>query len=113
MITRGQERCLFVWPRAEFARITEKLRNSPVTDKSARDYSRVLFSGASDELPDRQGRVTVPAALRTYAGLQRDCVVIGANTRLEIWDSQAWENYLATQEDSFAEASEEVFPGIL
>ena len=84
-----------------------------MTDKAARDYSRVLFSGASDELPDRQGRITVPAALRGYAGLQRDCVVIGANTRLEIWDSQAWETYLAAQEDSFAEASEEVFPGIL
>jgi len=84
-----------------------------VTDKSSRDYLRVLFSGASDELPDRQGRITVPAALRTYAGLQRDCAVIGANTRLEIWDSQAWETYLAAQEDSFAQASEEVLPGIL
>ena len=113
VITRGQERCLFVWPRDEFARITEQLRNSSVTDKAARDYSRVLFSGASDELPDRQGRITVPAGLRGYAGLQRDCVVIGANTRLEIWDSQAWETYLAAQEESFAEASEEVFPGIL
>jgi MraZ protein len=113
VITKGQERCLFVWPREEFARITEKLRNAPVTEKASRDYGRVLFSGASDELPDRQGRITVPAALRGYAGLQRDCVVIGANTRLEIWDSQAWETYLATQEDSFAGASEEVFPGIL
>jgi len=113
VITKGQERCLFVWPREEFARLTEKLRNAPVTDKASRDYSRILFSGASDELPDRQGRITVPAALRAYAGLQRDCVVIGANTRLEIWDSQAWETYLASQEDTFAGASEEVFPGIL
>jgi MraZ protein len=113
VITKGQDRCLFVWPREEFARITEKLRNAPVTDKASRDYSRILFSGASDELPDRQGRITVPAALRAYAGLQRDCVVIGANTRLEIWDSQAWETYLASQEDTFAGASEEVFPGIL
>jgi MraZ protein len=113
VITKGQERCLFVFPRDEFTRITEALRDSPVTAKAARDYSRVLFASASDELPDRQGRITVPAALRTYAGLQRDCVVIGANTRLEIWDSQAWETYLADQEDSFAEAAEEVFPGIL
>ena len=113
VITKGQERCLFVWPRDEFARLTEKLRNAPVTDKASRDYSRVLFSGASDELPDRQGRITVPAALRSYAGLQRDCVVIGANTRLEIWDAQAWETYLAEREDSFAEAAEEVLPGIL
>ncbi|HUB21713.1 MAG TPA: division/cell wall cluster transcriptional repressor MraZ [Streptosporangiaceae bacterium] len=113
VITKGQDRCLFVWPREEFSRITEKLRNAPVTDKASRDYSRVLFSGASDELPDRQGRITVPAALRAYAGLQRDCVVIGANTRLEIWDSQSWETYLATQEDAFSGASQEVFPGTL
>jgi len=113
VITKGQERCLYVFPQGEFARITEELRTTSVTAKAARDYSRVFFASASDELPDKQGRITVPPALRAYAGLQRDCVVIGANTRLEIWDSQAWETYLASQEDSFAEAAEEVFPGIL
>jgi MraZ protein len=113
VITKGQERCLFVFPQQEFARITEALSTAPVTAKSVRDYSRVFFASASDELPDKQGRITVPAALRAYAGLQRDCVVIGANTRLEIWDTQAWETYLAAQEDSFAEAAEEVLPGIL
>jgi MraZ protein len=113
VITKGQEHCLFVWPRDEFSGLTEKLRNAPVTDKASRDYLRVLFSGASDQLPDRQGRISIPSTLRTYAGLQRDCVVIGANTRLEIWDSQAWDTYLAAQEDTFAEASQEVLPGIL
>ena len=113
MITKGQERCLYVFPLAEFTRLTEALRTAPVTGKAVRDYSRVFFASASDELPDKQGRITVPPALRTYAGLQRDCVVIGANTRLEIWDTEAWETYLAAQEDSFAEAAEEVLPGIL
>ena len=113
VITKGQERCLYVFPQEEFTRITEALRTAPVTAKSVRDYSRVFFASASDELPDKQGRITVPPALRAYAGLQRDCVVIGANTRLEIWDTQAWDAYLATQEDSFAEAAEEVLPGIL
>jgi MraZ protein len=113
VITKGQERCLFVFPQEEFARITEALRDVPVTAKAVRDNSRVFFASASDEVPDKQGRITVPAALRAYAGLQRDCVVIGANTRLEIWDTQAWETYLAAQEDSFAEAAEEVLPGIL
>jgi len=113
VITKGQERCLFVFPKDEFARITDALRTAPVTAKSVRDYSRILFASASDEIPDRQGRITVPVALRGYAGLQRDCVVIGANTRLEIWDSQAWDTYVAEQEDPFAEAAEEVLPGIL
>ena len=113
VITKGQERCLYVFPNDEFARITEALSTAPVTAKAVRDYSRVLFASASDEIPDKTGRITVPPALRTYAGLQRDCVVIGANTRLEIWDAQAWETYLAAQEDSFSEAAEEVLPGIL
>jgi MraZ protein len=113
VITKGQERCLYVFPTDEFGRMAEALRTAPVTAKGLRDYSRVFFASASDEVPDKQGRITVPAALRTYAGLERDCVVIGANTRLEIWDAQAWETYLAAQEDSFSEAAEEVLPGIL
>jgi len=113
VITKGQERCLYVFPQEEFTRITEALRTAPVTAKSVRDYSRVFFASASDELPDKQGRITVPPALRAYAGLQRDCVVIGANTRLEIWDTPAWDTFPAAQEDSFAEAAEEVLPGIL
>ena len=113
VITKGQECCLYVFPQEEFTRITEALRTAPVTAKSVRDYSRVFFASASDEVPDKQGRITLPPALRAYAGLQRDCVVIGANTRLEIWDTQAWDTYLAGQEDSFAEAAEEVLPGIL
>ena len=113
VITKGQERCLYVFPETEFARITEALRSAPVTAKAVRDYSRVFFASASDEIPDKQGRITIPPGLREYAALQRDCVVIGANTRLEIWDAVAWEAYLAQQEDSFSDASEEALPGIL
>ncbi|CAB4735063.1 unannotated protein [freshwater metagenome] len=73
---------------------------------------RVMFAGALDEVPDKQGRVTIPSGLRTYAGLEKDCVVIGANTRLEIWDSQAWESYLADREKTFSDVSSEVLPGL-
>jgi MraZ protein len=113
VITKGQERCLFVYPQAEFSRITEKLREAPVLSKGVRDYLRVLFASASDETPDKQGRITIPPALREYAALQRDCAVIGANTRLEIWDADAWQSYLGQQEDAFSTASEEVLRGIL
>ena len=113
VITKGQERCLYVFPAEEFARITEALRAAPVTAKAVRDYSRVFFASASDEVPDKQGRVTIPQGLREYAGLQRECAVIGANTRLEIWDSAAWTAYVANQEDAFSAASEGVLPGVL
>ncbi len=112
VITKGQERCLFVFPMAEFSRITELLRSAPVTQRSVRDYSRVFFASASHEVPDGQGRITVPGQLREYAGLTKDCVVIGANSRVEVWDSAAWQNYLESTEQSFADA-EEVLPGLL
>ena len=113
VLTKGQERCLYVFGESEFSRITEALRTAPVTAKAVRDYARVFFASASDELPDRQGRITIPPALREYAALRHECVVIGANTRLEIWDSAAWDAYLGQQEDAFSQASEEVLPGVL
>ena len=112
VITKGQERCLYVFPSVEFASITETLRQAPVTAKSARDYMRVMFAGAHDEIPDRQGRITIPQGLRTYASLEKECVVIGANTRVEIWDASSWREYLADREKGFSEVSEEVFPGL-
>jgi MraZ protein len=112
IVTRGQERCLYVFPVEEFSRISEQLRQAPVTSKQARDYLRVFLSGASDEAVDKQGRVTIPAMLRTYAGLNRDCAVIGAGQRIEIWDLTAWESYLQEQEQTFAEQAEEVVPGL-
>ena len=113
VITKGQERCLYVWPMAEFRRVTEAMSAAPVTQKTVRDYSRVFFASASDEVPDKQGRITVPPSLREYAGLTRDCVVIGANTRVEVWDAAAWEAYLADREQAFADLEEEVLPGVL
>jgi MraZ protein len=112
VMTRGQERCLFLLPMDEFRRMHDQLRQAPVTSKQARDYLRVFLSGASDELPDRQGRISIPPMLRKYAGLDRDVAVIGAGTRVEIWDLQAWETYLAEQEAGYADTAEEVFPNV-
>ncbi|HLZ37572.1 MAG TPA: division/cell wall cluster transcriptional repressor MraZ [Mycobacteriales bacterium] len=112
VITKGQERCLFVYPNAEFERIAARLWEAPKTDRAVRDYVRVFFASASSEVPDKQGRITIPPPLRTYAGLRRDCVVIGAGERVEIWDAEAWERYLADREQAFAEIEEEVLPGI-
>jgi MraZ protein len=113
VITRGQERCLYVFPMDEFVRVAETMRNAPVTSKAVRDYLRVFLSGASDEIPDKQGRVTVPSTLREYAALDRDCTVIGAGSRVELWDTSAWNTYLASTEQAFADQSEEVIPGLL
>ena len=111
VVTRGQERCLFVFPIAEFQRMHDQLRQAPLTSKQARDYLRVFLSGAHDEIPDKQGRLSIPPTLRAYAGLDREVAVIGAGTRVEIWDAAAWEAYLAEQVESSSETAEEVFPG--
>lgn len=113
VVTRGQERCLYVFPMDEFTKITQKFQEAPTSSKAARDYMRVFLSGASDEIPDKQGRVTVPAALRQYAGLDRDCTVIGTGSRVEVWDTTAWNDYLASTEQAFADQSEEVIPGLM
>jgi MraZ protein len=112
VLTRGQERCIYVFSQDEFGAMHEKIRQAPVTSKQARDYLRVFLSGASDEAPDAQNRISIPPALRAYAGLTKDLAVIGAGSRAEIWDAQAWEAYLAAQESAFADTAEEVIPGL-
>ncbi len=113
VVTKGQERCLYVFPDAVFAEYVDQVVSAPLTSKTARDYRRMLLSGAHDETPDKQGRITIPAQLREYAGLGRDVTVIGAGKNLEIWDSQAWTEYLAAAEPGYAAQSEEVIPGQL
>jgi MraZ protein len=112
VVTRGQEKCLYVFSASEFSELHEKIRQAPVTSKSARDFLRVFLSGASDETPDSQNRITLPMALREYAGLSKDLTVIGAGNRVEIWDTSAWDTYLAQHEESFSNTTEEVIPGL-
>ncbi|WP_434619188.1 division/cell wall cluster transcriptional repressor MraZ [Arthrobacter sp. A5] len=112
VLTRGQERCIYVFSHSEFERVHERMRQAPLSSRQARDYSRVFLSGASDEVPDKQGRVTIPPALRTYAGLGRELAVIGAGDRAEIWDATAWEEYLGEKENAYSETDEEIIPGV-
>ncbi|MDZ5075983.1 division/cell wall cluster transcriptional repressor MraZ [Nesterenkonia sp. HG001] len=112
VLTRGQERCIYVFSTGEFQNVHQQMRQAPLTSRQARDYIRVFLSGASDETPDKQGRITIPSALREYAGLDRDVTVIGAGDRAEIWDSAAWNAYLEEKESEFSSTDEEAIPGI-
>ena len=112
VVTRGQDRCLYVFSAKEFSDVHEKIRQAPITSGNGRDYLRVFLSGASDEVPDKQGRVMIPGNLRDYAGLSRELVMIGVGNRAEIWDLSTWNEYLESNEQSFSDISEEVIPGL-
>lgn len=112
VVTRGQERCLYVFSQREFEGIHDKIRQASITSKQNRDFLRLFLSGASQEMPDGQNRVTIPANLREFAGLERDLTVIGAGNRAEIWDTEAWNNYYESAESDFVNTTEEVIPGL-
>ncbi len=93
VVTQGQESCLVVWPQDVFDAEADRVSARPQTSKSARAYTRMLFSSGSEGSLDKQGRIGIPTTLRDYAGLDRDVVVIGARDRLEIWNPTRWREY--------------------
>jgi MraZ protein len=112
VMARGQERCVYLLPQSEFRRIAVRIQRTSMGNKAARDYLRVFLSGAVDQDPDKQGRVLVPQMLRDYASLGDDIVVIGVGTRAEIWNRQAWEDYLADKEQGYSDIADDVLPAM-
>jgi MraZ protein len=112
VVTRGQERCLYVFSTAEFEAMHDRIRQAPLSNKQARDFLRMFLSGASAEMPDSQNRITLPVHLRQYAGLEKELVVTGVGAHAEIWDASAWNAYLAGNEESYADLEQEVIPGL-
>lgn len=93
VMTKGLDNCLFVYPKEEWKILEEKLKSLPLTNKDARAFIRFFFSGATECNLDKQGRVLIPPNLRAHSKLQKDAVVIGVSTRLEIWSSDEWTEY--------------------
>lgn len=112
VLTRGQEHCIYVFSAAMFQEQLDKLRTAPLTSKQGREFQRLFLSGASEQEPDSQHRLTIPSVLRDYAGLDRELTVIGAGDRAEIWSTEAWNAYYSEREDAFANTEEEVIPGL-
>ncbi len=112
VLTKGQDLSIVMWPLNEFQLYAQKIREASRNDARVRSYLRVFFSSAFDEQIDKQGRITLPATLRDYAQLNRDVIVVGADTTVEIWDPKLWNTYLSEAEPKFASTQEEVVPGI-
>ena len=90
VVTKGQDRCLYVYTIDRFAEEMAKVTGLPTTDRRSRNFSRSLFAGARDQEPDKQGRIAIPETLRTYASLDKDVTVVGVADHIEIWATSAW-----------------------
>ncbi len=108
VVTRGLDRCLFVYPMEEWKALTEKLKSLPFTKADARAFTRFFFSGATECEWDKQGRVNIPPHLREHGHLVKECVIIGVQSRMEIWGKTEWDAYSLEQEHSFGEIAEKL-----
>ncbi|HZK33084.1 MAG TPA: division/cell wall cluster transcriptional repressor MraZ [Tissierellaceae bacterium] len=93
VMTKGLDNCLFVYPKSEWTILEEKLKTLPLTNRDARAFVRFFFSGASESGLDKQGRALIPGNLREHSKLDKDVVVIGVSTRIEIWSKKEWDDY--------------------
>ena len=98
--------CHFGYPIAEWDKLQTKLATLPLAKKDARTFTRFLFSAATECDIDKQGRINIPKPLFKHAGLQKDCVLVGVNTRIEVWDAERWEQFAETAEENFDDISE-------
>lgn len=108
VVTRGLDKCLFVYPLPEWEVLEHKLKALPLMKSDARAFTRFFFSGATECEWDKQGRVNLPSTLRDYAKLEKECVVLGVSNRVEIWSRDTWEQYFQQSEDTFNEIAEKL-----
>ncbi|HHX58612.1 MAG TPA: division/cell wall cluster transcriptional repressor MraZ [Candidatus Moranbacteria bacterium] len=108
VITRGLDSCLFVYPKAEWDKIADKLGSMPVGEKATRSFVRLMLAGAVDVKLDSQGRVLIPEYLKEYSKIKKEVTVAGLFNRLELWDSKLWEKYKKAAEKDQDKIAEEL-----
>jgi len=111
IVTKGLDGCLFVYSLAEWDKIMSKLKTLSFTKKDARTFTRFFLASASVCEFDRQGRINLVNTLTLYAGIKKECVIIGVNDRLEIWAVDKYENLMAENIEQLDEISENLFDG--
>lgn len=107
-VTRGLDRCLFMFSEDEWRLQEKKFKNLSFTKPESRRFNRMFFSGAVDVIPDKQGRFIIPSYLKTYAHIKKDAIVIGISNRIEIWDSETWREFYASCNESFEQIAEDI-----
>ena len=110
-ITRGLDKCLFLFTENEWKTQESKFKSMPFTKSEARRFNRLYFSGAIQIDFDRQGRILVPKYLKDFAGIKRDIIIIGVSNRIEIWSKEVWHGYYDSSKESFEEIAEKMMTG--
>ena len=110
VVTRGLDRCLFLFPEDEWRTQEAKFRALSFTKQEARRFNRFYFSGASELTCDRQGRVLIPPYLKEYAGIKRDVMLVGVSNRIEIWDQEEWKKFYEQFKENYEQIAEKLLP---
>ena len=107
-ITRGLDKCLFMFGEDEWKTQEQKFKSMSFTKSEHRRFNRLYFSGACELVPDKQGRILVPSYLKNYAHIKKDVYIIGVSNRIEIWSRDVWKEYYSVSKDSFEEVAEKL-----
>lgn len=110
-LTRGLEKCIFVFTEPDWNVMEQKLKTLPMTQGTSRSFSRMFFSGAFELVSDKQGRIILPQPLLGHAGITKEVVVVGVLNRIEIWDGVAWDHFVGESSKSYEEIAEKLFEG--
>lgn len=108
VVTKGLDGCLFVYPYNEWQKFTDQLKTLPMSSKDSRQFSRFFLAGAAACEVDKQGRILVPGILREFAALEKDVVLVGVSTRVEIWSKERWSGCMQTYDADMDEVSEKL-----
>ncbi|NMB69664.1 division/cell wall cluster transcriptional repressor MraZ [candidate division WWE3 bacterium] len=94
ILSRGFERCIFLYDKEDWVNEAKKQVESPISDLKTRDLKRYMFASASESAIDAQGRIVLPTPLKMYAAIDKRTCVVGAGDHIEIWDADAWSAHL-------------------
>ncbi|MBU0759089.1 MAG: division/cell wall cluster transcriptional repressor MraZ [Candidatus Omnitrophica bacterium] len=107
-ITRGLDKCLFMFAEDEWKTQEQKFKSMSFTKSESRRFNRLYFSGACEIVPDKQGRILIPSYLKEYAAIKREVYIIGVSNRIEIWSRDSWNDYYSTSKDGFEDIAEKL-----
>ena len=105
-LTRGLDRCLFLFTEEEWKSQEQKFKALPFTKSEARKFTRLYFAGATEIIPDKQGRILIPGYLKEYAGIQRQIMIVGIASRIEIWSREGWKEFYQKSREVFEDIAE-------